>query len=30
VRQVLSGGFGLRLDVVPEAYFKLLVDLGLG
>jgi hypothetical protein len=30
VRQVLSGGFGLRLDVVPEPYFKLLIDLGLG
>jgi hypothetical protein len=29
-RQVLSGGFGLRLDVVPEAYFRLLVELGLG
>ena len=29
-RQVLSGGFGLRLDVVPEPYFKLLVELGLG
>jgi hypothetical protein len=29
-RQVVSGGFGLRLDVVPEPYFKLLVDLGLG
>ena len=30
VRQVLSGGFGLRLDVVPEPFFRLLVDLGLG
>ena len=29
-RQVLSGGFGLRLDVVPEPFFQLLVDLGLG
>jgi hypothetical protein len=29
-RQVLSGGFGVRLDVVPEPFFRLLVRLGLG
>jgi hypothetical protein len=29
-RQVLSGGFGVRLDVVPEGFFRLLVKLGLG
>jgi hypothetical protein len=29
-RQVLSGGFGMRLDVVPEQFFRLLVELGLG
>jgi hypothetical protein len=29
-RQVLSGGFGLRLDVIPEPYFRMLVELGLG
>jgi len=29
-RQVLSGGFGLRLDVVPEPFFRLLLELGLG
>ncbi len=29
-RQVLSGGFGLRLDVIPEPYFRLLVELGMG
>jgi hypothetical protein len=29
-RQVLSGGFGMRLDVVPEAFFRLLLRLGLG
>lgn len=29
-RQVLSGGFGVRLDVVPEPFFRLLVELGLG
>jgi len=27
---VLSGGFGLRLDVVPRPFFRLLVELGLG
>jgi hypothetical protein len=30
VRQVLSGGFGVELDVVPEPFFRLLVELGLG
>ena len=29
-RQVLSGGFGVRLDVVPEPFFRLLIELGLG
>src|SRR5262245_54719742 len=29
-RQVLSGGFGVRLDVVPEPFFRLLLELGLG
>jgi hypothetical protein len=29
-RQVLSGGFGVRLDVIPEPFFRLLVELGLG
>jgi hypothetical protein len=29
-RQVLSGGFGVKLDVVPEPFFRLLVELGLG
>ncbi|MEN8161487.1 MAG: PilZ domain-containing protein, partial [Myxococcota bacterium] len=29
-RQVLSGGFGVELDVVPEPFFRLLVELGLG
>lgn len=27
---VLSGGFGVQLDVVPESFFALLVELGLG
>ena len=29
-RQVLSSGFGVRLDVVPEPFFRLLFELGLG
>ena len=29
-RQVLSAGFGVRLDVVPEPFFRLLLELGLG
>jgi hypothetical protein len=29
-RQVLAGGFGVRLDVVPEPFFRLLLELGLG
>jgi hypothetical protein len=29
-RQVLSGGFGVTLDVVPEPFFRLLIELGLG
>ena len=29
-RQVLSGGFGLRLDVIPEPFFRMLIELGLG
>lgn len=29
-RQVLSGGFGVRLDVIPEPFFRLLIELGLG
>lgn len=29
-RQVLSGGFGVRLVVIPEPFFRLLVELGLG
>lgn len=29
-RQVLAGGFGVRLDVVPEPFFRLLIELGLG
>jgi hypothetical protein len=29
-RQVLSGGFGVSLDVIPEPFFRLLLELGLG
>ena len=29
-RQVMSGGFSVRLDVIPEPFFQLLVELGLG
>jgi hypothetical protein len=29
-RQVLSGGFSVTLDVIPEPFFQLLVQLGLG
>jgi hypothetical protein len=29
-RQVLAGGFGVKLDVVPEPFFRLLIELGLG
>ncbi len=29
-RQVVSGGFSVELDVVPEPFFRLLVELGLG
>ncbi len=29
-RQVRAGGFGMRLDVIPEPFFRLLVELGLG
>lgn len=28
--QVVCGGFGVHLDVVPEPYFRLLAELGLG
>jgi hypothetical protein len=30
VRQVVAGGFSVQLDVVPEPFFRLLVELGLG
>ena len=29
-RQVVAGGFSVRLDVIPEPFFQLLVELGLG
>jgi hypothetical protein len=29
-RQVVSGGFSVRLDVIPEPFFRLLIELGLG
>jgi hypothetical protein len=29
-RQVVSGGFSVQLDVIPEPFFRLLVELGLG
>jgi len=29
-RQVVSGGFSVTLDVIPEPFFQLLVELGLG
>jgi len=30
VRQVVSGGFGVQLELIPEPFLQLLVDLGLG
>ena len=29
-RQVVSGGFSVRLETIPEPFFQLLVELGLG
>ena len=29
-RQVVSAGFSVELDVIPEPFFRLLVELGLG
>jgi hypothetical protein len=29
-RQVVSGGFSVRLEAVPEPFFQLLIELGLG
>jgi hypothetical protein len=30
LRHVRSSGFGVQLDVIPEPFFRLLVELGLG
>jgi hypothetical protein len=29
-RQVVSGGFSVQLELIPEPFFQLLVELGLG
>lgn len=29
-RQVMAGGFSVRLETIPEPFFQLLVELGLG
>lgn len=29
-RQVVSGGFGVHFDMIPEPFFQLVVQLGLG